>query len=483
MPLTLLVLSACDCGRGRLVGSNGGGVRVTLIGVEAEAVSLQVQVVGPASTTEKSAFIATLPLTILIDSLMPATYVAKVSSIDTGGAVLQTVSFPNVMVSTGGITELTVDLSRMGGVVPAEQCDGVDNDGDGQIDEEVDLPVCVTCRDGGLSVPGDDARCGSIPCDGLDLVEVRGDLSPAGQATCVATRHSPLTSGRCAGPQACAAPNGPLCPIGVESVLARKGVCESMINCSSGRPVVDRVANGTPCGMGRICESGACIVPDAGMPIVDAGAPDPSGCADGTREGFLSLATYPAIAGCSGAWSFPGITAATTPTCARRSGNDGSNREGSGCSAADVCAQGWHVCLGKDEVAAKTNGSCADAVPPGAPSSSLFFAVIQNSANNTTCDTSTGYNDVFGCGNLGIQLTSQKNCGVLTRALASTQAGTCGFNEAEPNLGPWQCLGNMASHLSEGAIVTKIGCPNTSCVYSGQPVGNADKGGVLCCRD
>jgi hypothetical protein len=480
--LCLLLLGACDCGHGRLVGANGGGVRVTLVGVEPEAVTLTVQVVGPASTTEKSAFIATLPLAVLVDSLMPATWVVKVSSADTNGAVLQTVSIPNVMVSTGGITELTVDLSRAPAVLPAETCDGVDNDGDGEIDEALDLALCVTCVDGGLSVPVDDGRCGTIGCSGLDTVEVRGDPGPAGEATCVATRHGNVTN-RCAGPMACAAPNGPLCPMGVESVLARKGVCEAMVNCAAGRPVIDRVANGTPCGTNRVCTDGRCVVPDAGVPPFDAGAPDPSGCSDGTREGFESIASYPAIAGCSGAWAMPGLTATTAPTCARRSGNTGMNREGNGCSAADLCAPGWHLCRGKDEVAAKANGSCAGAVPAGAPNNSLFFAVVQNSTNNTTCDSSANHNDVFGCGNLGIQLAAQKNCGVLTRALASTQQGTCGFNEAEPNLGPWQCLGDMMSHLAEGTVVTKVGCPNNACMYDGRPVGNADKGGVLCCRD
>ncbi|MBL8924211.1 MAG: hypothetical protein JNJ54_35485 [Myxococcaceae bacterium] len=477
-----LTLGACDCGQGRVVRANGGGVRVTLVGVEAEAVTLKVELAGPVATSEKSAVIATLPLAVLVDALMPATYVAKVSSVDTNGATLQTVSIPNVMVSTGGITELTVDLSRTPAVRPAEECDGVDNDGDGEIDEALDLAVCVTCRDGGLIVPVDDARCGPIGCEGLDTIEVRGDLGPAGEATCVATRHGNVVN-RCAGPMACAAPNGPLCPMGAESVLARKGVCEAMMNCLAGRPVIDRVANGTPCGSNRVCTDGQCVVVDAGVPPFDAGAPDPSGCSDGTREGFVSIATFAEIAGCSGGWATPGITLATVPTCARRSGNTGMNREGNGCSAADLCAPGWHLCRGKDEVAAKANGSCTDAVPAGAANNSLFFAVVQNSTNNTTCDTSTNHNDVFGCGNLGMQLSGAKNCGVLTRALASTQQGTCGFNEAEPNLGPWQCLGNMMSHLAEGTVVTKVGCPNNSCMYDGRAVGNADKGGVLCCRD
>ncbi|MCO4763357.1 MAG: hypothetical protein KC502_17705, partial [Myxococcales bacterium] len=38
------------------------------------------------------------------------------------------------------------------------------------------------------------------------------------------------------------------------------------------------------------------------------GIPEPqSGCADGTREGFLDMKKYSKLAACSGAWSVPGI--------------------------------------------------------------------------------------------------------------------------------------------------------------------------------
>lgn len=484
----LLVMTGCDCGKGRVVGANNGAIQVNLIGVEPEGVTLAVAAIGPASTQEKSDLIATLPFALRIEQLMPATYVVRASSVSSAGATLQTVEQPGVMVSTGGVTEVTIDLSKRQVMVPAESCDGVDNDEDGEIDEALDLPICVLCQAGVMTGAGDDARCGAIPCSGLDHVDVHGDLSPGGEATCVANRHGPMTTARCAGPQACAAPNGPFCPEGSDTVLATKRVCESMINCESGRPVIDRVTNGTPCGSQKICDNGACVVIDAGVidagvPEVDAGVTDRFGCADGTREGFQSLSAYPAIAGCSGAWTIPGVTAASAPGCGRASGNTGTNREGVGCASADLCSAGWHLCRGKDEVAAKANNSCADAVPAGAPANSLFFAVVQNSVNNTTCDSSTSSNDVFGCGNLGIQLQAAKNCGPLTRALASTQAGSCGFNQAEPNLGPWQCVGGTMSHLAEGSIVTKSGCPNSSCQYDGNAIGNADKGGVLCCRD
>lgn len=477
--LLVVVLSGCDCGKGRLVSANGGAVRVTLVGADPQAVTLQIHLThNGEEARDTSTPIATLPLVTVLDQLAPGMYRAKVTAWDNRPAALQSVEVTDISVIIGGMTDITIDLSR-NVVAPAEACDGVDNDGDGQVDEALDLPACVACLDGGTTVLADDARCGTIRCDGLDTWEVRGDTAAGGQATCVKLQHAAVTSGRCVGAGACAAPNGPACDSESEVVVARKDVCQSMRGCAEGSPSIDWSPDGTPCGAARVCLGGACVlagVPDSGIPT------DPSGCADRTREGFTSISTYPEIAACSGGWSVPGVTAATAPACGRASGNSSGNRDGAGCSAADLCAAGWHVCRGKDEVALKANGSCADAVPAGASNNSLFFAVAQASVSNTMCD-SSGDNDVFGCGNLGTQLSAQKNCGVLTRALASTRAGTCGFNEAEPNLGPWQCLGGTQGDLHEGALVTKQGCPNTSCSYDGNAVGNADKGGVLCCRD
>jgi hypothetical protein len=215
-------------------------------------------------------------------------------------------------------------------------------------------------------------------------------------------------------------------------------------------------------------------------------APVEDGCADGSREGFQDKNTYPLIASCSGGWNVPGVTRSDlAPTCDRKAGNNGQNMAGDGCSAADLCAVGWHVCQGKTEVAAKAGAKgCLDSVPAGSPEKSMFFAVAQHSAQLSVCDdASAGDNDVFGCGNLGIQLAVDKNCGVLTRALASPTAGTCGYNEAEPPNGPWQCKTGAQSDIHEGGIVTKDGCPNTSCNWSGSPTANWDRGGVLCCKD
>jgi hypothetical protein len=216
----------------------------------------------------------------------------------------------------------------------------------------------------------------------------------------------------------------------------------------------------------------------------DTDADPEAGCADGQREGYEDWGAYPSIAACSGGWEVGGVTRADlAPTCGRAGGDDGGNAEGNGCSAADLCASGWHVCRGKSEVAARA-GSCDDAVPAGTPDKSLLFAVVQHSDNGSVCDDSSiNGNDVFGCGNLGTDLSPDKNCGVLDKVIASMNPGSCGYNEAEPPHGPWECEGGDDSHYHEGELVTKVGCPHSSCSYDGNPVGNADKGGVLCCRD
>ena len=209
------------------------------------------------------------------------------------------------------------------------------------------------------------------------------------------------------------------------------------------------------------------------------------GCADGEREGFLDLDTWSHIAGCAGAWDQPGITpASVTSTCGLAGGDDGGNPEGTGCSAPDLCAAGWHICDGWQEVAAKSPTGCAGAAPPDAKPKSLFFAIRQPSENYIECgEPGDGINDVFGCGNLGVGIGADKGCGPLDRALASTQPNTCGYNEAQPPHGPWECPGGPGSDLEEGGSVIKHGCPDTSCSYDGYPVGSSDKGGVVCCRD
>jgi len=177
------------------------------------------------------------------------------------------------------------------------------------------------------------------------------------------------------------------------------------------------------------------------------GGSSPTGCSDGTREGFTDLAAHPTIAACSGGFSVPGVS--TPPSCAHSSGNDSTNPIGVGCSAGDLCAAGWHVCTGPADVTSHSSNGCVDA----SGVVSQFFAVQVSGPGTAMCG--TGHNDVFGCGSLG-GVADATTCAPLDRFSGDLCAA----------LGPpWSC---GTDNLNESIDVTKQG-PN--------------KGGVICCTD
>ena len=83
-----------------------------------------------------------------------------------------------------------------------------------------------------------------------------------------------------------------------------------------------------------------------------------AGCADGSREGFNNTGRFPSIAACDGGWTVPGIAGAAgkLPACNRAAGGHGIFQ---GCSAADLCAVGWHVCTGAADIRASVNHDAA----------------------------------------------------------------------------------------------------------------------------
>jgi hypothetical protein len=182
-----------------------------------------------------------------------------------------------------------------------------------------------------------------------------------------------------------------------------------------------------------------------------SGGSDPIGCSDGTREWFTN-ALYPTIAGCSGAWSEPGLTspASTQPQCGRQAGNDGAIVDGNGCSVADLCAAGWHVCVDKVDVGMRTS-ACAMFGLAG-----IWIVRAGGPSGMSNC-TSVGVNNLFGCG-AGIGTAAPNNCSPLSRELIFSD---CAGSSA------WQCGGTVNSDV-EAAVVTKS---------------SPDEGGVLCCQD
>jgi hypothetical protein len=252
----------------------------------------------------------------------------------------------------------------------------------------------------------------------------------------------------------CAAGLGCAAPADCQSGVCSGGVCkapscgdgvknglESDKDC--GGAACSPCTSGLACGTSSDCVGGLCAGGHCTEP----------GCSDGKREGFASSSN---IAACSGGWTVPGVAtpASQMPACKRNSGDDNaSNPSGSGCSVADLCAQGWHVCATSAEVAASSGAiSCAAATFDAG----TFFVTRQSGNGNAGC-AAGGVNDLFGCGNVGN--AANASCSPLTR----TNGTGCSVTGA-----PWSCGAVAAGNLTEANTVTKSG---------------AGKGGVLCCRD
>ncbi|HXU06914.1 MAG TPA: hypothetical protein VN903_38440 [Polyangia bacterium] len=191
--------------------------------------------------------------------------------------------------------------------------------------------------------------------------------------------------------------------------------------------------------------------------------PAAMGCADGTREAFADPTRFPAIAGCAGGWSVPGLLTerSLAPGCARAAGNDGSNATGLDCTVEDLCADGWHVCRGASELT-QIGVTCQDsgiAAAGTAGGGAMFFATRQRGTAPTGCsvDATTGSNNLHGCGNFG--RVEDPGCAPpLDRQLENT---VCAANP------PWSC-NDPTSIMTEATVATKLG---------------SARGGVLCCRD
>lgn len=187
------------------------------------------------------------------------------------------------------------------------------------------------------------------------------------------------------------------------------------------------------------------------------GEPGDLGCADGSREGFADLTAWPDIAACAGGFRLRGLDGdlARTPQCQRESGNTGANPAGVGCSAADLCAEGWQVCEDAGEVARRSPTGCAGAVPPGF---ALFFLVRAGASADGLCIPGSSLrNDLHGCGSFGEP--EHPSCAPLDRRLD--------FVACYSSRGHWTC-GDDQAHLQETVEVSKAG---------------PSLGGVLCCRE
>jgi hypothetical protein len=186
------------------------------------------------------------------------------------------------------------------------------------------------------------------------------------------------------------------------------------------------------------------------------GDPNTVGCSDGTREGFHDMANWPNIAGCAGGWTSSGLLtlSARQPLCNRLSGNDSGNPNGDDCSAADLCADGWHACVDGPDVARSSPTGCESV---GWPGDQAFFAVMTGASAQGVCyDDPSATNDLHGCGSIGQPESDW--CPPLTRRMGFADCLAAGV---------WQC-GTVDDNLDEASVVTKTG---------------PSLGGILCCRN
>ncbi|MCK9463451.1 MAG: hypothetical protein M0R80_27845 [Proteobacteria bacterium] len=205
------------------------------------------------------------------------------------------------------------------------------------------------------------------------------------------------------------------------------------------------------------------------------GAP---GCSDGTREGFVNTGIYPLIAGCGGAWDVAGIFDMPI-SCERQAGNDGTNPLGTGCTVSDLCAESWHVCYGRDDVLARNPEGC-EGVMDGA-TSPVFFTTQMSSTGAFECATGEGAtDDLFGCGDLGCNFSSNLTCAELCAPLVMSSHDLGKGLRNDGGCGDW------CNHLGKYPELTNSWYCGTSTTQEALNVvktGFTDQGGVLCCAD
>jgi len=219
------------------------------------------------------------------------------------------------------------------------------------------------------------------------------------------------------------------------------------------------------------------------------------GCADGTREGFMDYARYPFIAACGGAWDTPGLDAGAT--CLHATGNHKTPGTGAHCTPVDLCAVGWHVCRGPDDLLARSPDGCSDAVDAfyanfgvapfgvdadgntiGPYPGGAFFA-SRATLDDGVCDevlaTPVDGVGVFGCGNLGADTSA---CGPFDRAANDLCAGLRNDEETDAD-DPATDWGYQTATDWAWSCGTVVGNERGAIVKT-----LADRqGGVLCCKD
>jgi hypothetical protein len=180
-------------------------------------------------------------------------------------------------------------------------------------------------------------------------------------------------------------------------------------------------ANGTQVCNGE-CQWNACSVPND------------VGCSDGTRDGFVSVAMFPRIAGCLGEWD-PGSMRApkTGVPC-------GESLDLPCAAPADLCAAGWHVC----------------GTPPYGPTD------LSGKISNAQCLGETTGSFIAALGDQACEPCSTTGSGPVCCGTCIQQNGSCVW----PNATAW---------------IGQVGTDSNRCAYVVNTYPTA--WGALCCMD
>ena len=236
------------------------------------------------------------------------------------------------------------------------------------------------------------------------------------------------------------------------------------------------------------------IAPDLGLDPVDVEAdiaaedvplsPAKAGCADGSREGFADTKLFAAIAACGGAWDQAGIFNMPVK-CNREAGNDGKNAPGIGCTVSDLCAQGWHVCYGKDDVVYRNGDGCLGVLngvgTTNGKLNPVFFTSQMSSTGAFECKSGAdASNDLFGCGNLGCDFTGNATVKALCAPLSMSSHDQCKGLRNDLGCGDW------CNHLGKYPGLPNswnCGSDTTKEALNVKKTNADQQGGVLCCLD
>jgi hypothetical protein len=123
--------------------------------------------------------------------------------------------------------------------------------------------------------------------------------------------------------------------------------------------------------------TGAVECPPATKPSIGI-VPATTGCADGSREGFLNGSLFPTIAACGATWAAQSMRA---PPTGVPCGND----LGECATPADACAEGWHVCLRQGYPGDLTSRISADDCAPSTTTVPAMFLAAADQQGGHSC--------------------------------------------------------------------------------------------------